>query len=83
MSVSVFWERSEDGFVTSKCGRFKIKPQFAGRVKPIWYQVEDTSPGGLGMATCETQKKCKAWVERGLNPPTDPRFSEPITEDML
>ena len=83
--MTVQWGRSEDGFVESKCGRFKIKPIFAGRYKPIWYQVEDTAPGGHGMATQNTQKECKAWLERQVNPPPpDPRFDGlEITEDML
>ena len=81
----VRWGKSEDGYVTSKCGRFKIIPEFCSRVRPIWYRVEDTQPGGLGMAWKETQTKCKEWVENGLNPPPpDPRFADiKITEDML
>jgi hypothetical protein len=81
--VKIKWQRSEDGFVTSKCGRYKIKPQFAGRVQPIWYQIEDTLPGGHGMATKDTQKDCKEWVEQQVNPPKDQRDWPKITKDML
>lgn len=79
----VCWERSEDGFVKSKCGRYQIIPQFAGRVRPIWYQVEDTQLGGYGMATMGTQKECKVWVEHQIKPPKDDRDWPEITEDML
>ena len=81
--MQIQWRRSQDGFTTSKCGRYKIKPVFASRVQPIWYQVEDTHPGGHGMATQGTQKLCKEWVERQVNPPEDQRDWPTITEDML
>lgn len=77
----VQWGRSEDGFVKSKCGRFRIIPEFWGRVQPQVYRIEDEQRGGLGMATFETQKKCKDWVKNGLNPPK--RTWPKITEDML
>jgi len=81
--TDIRWRRAKDGYVHSHCGRFRIIPEFCGRVRPLWYRVEDTKPGGLGMATLETQKKCKEWVERGLNPPKDDRDWPEITEDML
>ena len=81
--MTIKWGRSEDGFVTSKCGRYRIVPQFAGRVQPIWYQVEDRNPCGYGMATLGTQKECKDWVERQTSPRADERVWPKITEDML
>jgi len=67
------WHRSQDGFCASKCARFKIKPIYAGRCQPIWFEVTDTVPGGFG----------KEWVEHQLNPPKDDRDWPEITEDML
>ena len=81
--MTVRWGRSRDGYVASKCGRYKIKPEFCGRVTPLWYNVEDTRPGGHGMATLGTQKECKDWVERQIDPPKDVRDWPKITEDML
>lgn len=79
--MTVKWGKSEMGYVHSKCGRFRIIPEYWGRVNPQVYRVEDKQPGGLGMAWKETQKKCKEWVEHGLNPPV---YDGPeITEDML
>lgn len=82
MAKKVKWGRSEDGYVESICGRYKITPQFCGRALPIWYEVEDTGPDPyVGTAIFETQKACKAWVERELNPPVSDHPK--ITRDML
>lgn len=79
--IRIRWNRAVDGFVESKCGRFRVIPEYWGRANPQMYRVEDTMPGGFGIGHFETQKKCKEWVERGFNPPT---YDGPeITEDML
>jgi len=40
MSKSIKWGRSEDGYVDSKCGLFRIVPKWWGRVSPQEYVVE-------------------------------------------
>lgn len=35
------WKKSADGFVESKCGRFRIRPIYWGRVKAIRYELKD------------------------------------------
>ena len=81
--AAVKWERSKDGFCKSKCGRFRIKPIFAGRVKPIWYQVEDNDPDNPGVATLGTHRDCRGWVERRKNPPAHRSDWVEITAAML
>lgn len=79
---SISWGRSEDGYVVSKCGRFRIVPEFCGRSQPIWYRVEDSRADGIGAARFATQRVCKQWVDRSLNPPQEREWPT-VTDDML
>jgi hypothetical protein len=33
------WNKSEEGYVNSKCGRFEIEPVFIGRTTPQGYNI--------------------------------------------
>ncbi|MBK1667062.1 hypothetical protein CKO28_03255 [Rhodovibrio sodomensis] len=61
----VRWGRSQDGFVASKCGRFKISPYFAGCTRPVDFSVHDIDAGRV--ARRETQRDCKEWAEMQLD----------------
>jgi hypothetical protein len=37
--MMVRWNRSDEGFATSKCGRYKIEPLYWGCVRPQSYQL--------------------------------------------
>lgn len=61
--MSIKWNRSEDGYVDSKCGRFQIRPLFCGRTRPIWFLATDTTTTNKKSSYCNTQKEAKEWSE--------------------
>jgi len=60
--MKIQWNRSEDGYVESKCGMWKITPLYWGCVRPQNYQL------WLGSKKCggfhETQTEAKKAAER-------------------
>ena len=63
------WNRSEEGYVTSKCGRFSISPLFYGRTTAQDYVVEykaDASTPSRKVGTCSTIREAKADAQRAL-----------------
>jgi len=66
-SVPVKWERSEEGYVDSKCGRFEIVPLFCGTTRPQYYEMYYTDPVMLTrrrvVGLADTQRSCKDEVE--------------------
>jgi len=71
------WHRSEDGFCSSKCGRYKIKPLYMGRAQPVMFRITDTVTKKAHEGF--TQRDCKTWAD----PPKDDREWPEVTEDML
>lgn len=55
--MKIRWGRSEDGYVDSRCGRFKIRPLYCSCVKPQWY--ETTYYGKTISRWCSTQRDAK------------------------
>ena len=57
----VKWHRSAEGFVESKCGRFRIAPKFQGCTTPKSYELIDgrATRGSL----FESQRDCKLEAE--------------------
>lgn len=77
-STKIQWNRSEDGFVTSKCGRWSVSPVYLGRVNAIGYELSDATVdpestarfsrvvyGGAGY----TQRDCKERAQVLANKP--------------
>ena len=57
---TIKWNRSENGFVTSKCGRFSVDPLFMGCETAQAYEVFDCSPTGKRIARfLNTQREAK------------------------
>jgi len=57
----VKWNKSEDGYCESKCGRFKITPQWWGRVQPQEYKITDKVTEKK--SAFSTQRNCKKWAD--------------------
>ena len=59
----VQWNRSDEGFVDSKCGRFSIEPIFGGRINSIGHtlRVAGRTRGLLGVDA--SQRDCKEIAE--------------------
>ena len=60
------WNRSEDGFTDSKCGRYSIEAYFIGRTTPQGYAVycNDESPPRKINRYCPTQRDAKRVAQR-------------------
>jgi hypothetical protein len=58
----ITWSKSTEGFVTSKCGRFQIKPKFWGRVRATEYLLKDTRTGAASRH--DTQRAAKIAADR-------------------
>jgi len=69
--LAINWGRSEEGYCTSKCGRFEISPLWCGRVKPIFWKLKDKKTG-RETQSCFTQREAKLTAEHWLNPPPPP-----------
>lgn len=54
--MTVKWNRSEDGYVTSKCGRFHIDPLFMGCTTAQAYHLN-------GVGYYNTQREAKVAAE--------------------
>ncbi len=54
---AVRWKRSDDGFVVSRCGFWRIAPVYGGGTRPESYKLYfDNRMAGSG----QTQRECKA-----------------------
>ena len=56
------WGRSQEGYVTSKCGRFEISPKFWGNANPTGYELTFCSQK-IGDFEYETQAQAKEEAE--------------------
>ncbi len=67
MKTLIKWQRSDEGYVDSHCGRFDIVPLYCGTTRPQYYACYYTDPVTLGRtkvtALSDTQSCCKAEVE--------------------
>lgn len=66
------WNRSDDGCIEEKSGRFRIEPVFCGRTRPIGYTLhddgEDATIFGWKPTVCvDTQADGKAEAQRRVN----------------
>lgn len=61
MQRFVYWHKSEDGFVDSKCARFSIEPNSCGRTQPIDYVLRDRKRREAH--PCDTQREAKERAE--------------------
>lgn len=59
---NIKWKRSEEGYVESKDGYFRIWPLWLGCTKPVAYSV--TYRANKVNAWCSTQKEAKAAAEK-------------------
>lgn len=58
------WGRSDDGFIDSKCGQFRLVPKWWGRVNPQEYVVEHQEDDKwVRIASGDTQKEAKRYAE--------------------
>jgi hypothetical protein len=57
-SPPVRWGPSKDGYVESKCGRWRICPLFSGRVRPAWFEL--LRDGAVVERNIDTQRTAKA-----------------------
>lgn len=55
----IAWGKSDDGYCSSKCGRFHISPRWFGRVKPTCYRLLDRARNVKSEAS-KTQREAKA-----------------------
>jgi hypothetical protein len=62
MSRLVKWNRSEEGYCESKCGRYLIKPLYCGQTTAQMYELR-LNDGYARLATCKTQSECKGFAE--------------------
>ena len=67
MAALIKWERSDEGYCDSKCGRFDIVPLYCGTTRPQYYACYYTDPVTLGRTKVttlsDTQRDCKDEVE--------------------
>lgn len=61
---AIKWGRSEDGYVDSKCRRYKIKPLYFGCVKPQWFEARYYAE--VISRWCSTQREAKEVCEGHL-----------------
>ena len=54
----VRWNRSDEGYVTSKCERFDINPLWMGTCSAQAYELYDNKTKKRSMS--DTQRDCKA-----------------------
>jgi ribosomal protein S27AE len=57
-SMPVQWSPSRDGYVESRCGRWRIRPLFSGHVKPAWFEL--LHDGVVVERNIATQRDAKA-----------------------
>jgi hypothetical protein len=86
--LKVKWNRSDDGFTDSKCGRFSITPLWCGRVKPQWYELKDAKDdpkkkGGWHDTQGEAKKAAQYKVDKENGDLPEEEEWPPITDDML
>lgn len=43
--MTIKWNRSNEGFAESKCGRFSITPLYCGTTRAQLYQIRDNKTG--------------------------------------
>jgi len=58
--MEIRWNKSDDGFISSKCGKYEIRPNFWGRCNPLNYTLYR---GTEKLTTEETQKECKNYLK--------------------
>jgi len=66
LPTRIKWNRSEDGFTSSKCGRFTITPMFRGCERPTGFKVQDNATGRC-LGERETQRDAKETAEMQLD----------------
>jgi hypothetical protein len=63
----VKWNKSEEGYRTSKCGKFEIEPIFIGRTTPqgfnIYYRPAPDAPRERIKRYADTQRDAKNTAE--------------------
>lgn len=59
MEAEVKWHRSTEGFCKSKCGRLEIRPQWCGRVNPVFFALYDNHAKRYITRTAFTQREAK------------------------
>jgi hypothetical protein len=62
MADKIKWNRSQDGFTTSKCGRFSINPIFRGCERPNGFVAKDLETG-KSLPERDTQRDAKSEAE--------------------
>lgn len=71
MGRLIKWNRSDEGYVDSKCGRFDIEPLYCGTTRPQYYRCYYTDPVTLSRTRvcglADTQTECKEEVEDFCN----------------
>ena len=64
------WQRSDEGYCDSHCGRFEIVPLFCGTTRPQYYDCYYTDPFDLSRvkvtSLADTQASCKDECESFL-----------------
>jgi len=68
IKVKIKWGKSEDGYIESKCDRFRIVPNFWGRCNPQDFTVEykDNDKIIKIRSGCDTQKEAKQEAQKWL-----------------
>jgi hypothetical protein len=56
--MKIKWGKSEEGYVESKCGRWRIVPLYCGTTSPQMYEIIDDDEGRRW--TGDTQRMLKA-----------------------
>jgi hypothetical protein len=66
--MTIFWNRSKEGYCTSKCGRFEIEPVFIGRTTPqafnLYYRQTRFDSREKVAYYADTQRDAKEAAER-------------------
>jgi hypothetical protein len=58
------WTPSEDGYTETRCGRFRIEPNWYGRTRPVSYSLYDREASGRPVFGSHTQADCKSRAAR-------------------
>lgn len=61
------WNKSKEGFTDSKCGRFRITPEYWGRCNPQSYKLIITASKSA-THSFNTQKQAKEYANELINP---------------
>lgn len=67
ISDTIKWTKSHEGFTESKCGRFRITPEYWGRCNPQSYKLSITASKSATYSF-DTQTQAKEYAQELTTP---------------